>query len=182
MTQVISPSPQRSAPRKKRHTVRNAVLGIAGLIVLIVIITSVSHGGSNKPASSTSSPAAAASAPAASSAPAATSAPAAQQYTVAQQQAITAAQQYLSLGSGFSRQGLIQQLDSSAGSGFSKSLAKFAVNHVQVNWDHQAALAAKGYMQMGGFSYSGMVQQLQSSAGSGFTAAQARFGAKSVGL
>lgn len=37
-----------------------------------------------------------------------------------------------------------------------------AVNHVQVDWNQQAVLAAKGYMQMGGFSCSGMVQQLDS--------------------
>jgi hypothetical protein len=60
--------------------------------------------------------------------------------------------------------------------------AKFAVRHIKVSWDHQAALAAKGYMQMGGFSRSSMIQQLESSAGSGFTHAQAVFGAKSVGL
>ena len=35
-------------------------------------------------------------------------------------------------------------------------------DHIKVNWDHQAALAAKGYMQIGGFSYNGMVQQLES--------------------
>jgi hypothetical protein len=115
-------------------------------------------------------------------APPVSSAPAAPQYTVSQQSAITAAEQYLSMGEGFSREGLIQQLDSSAGSGFSVADAKFAVNHITVNWDQQAALAAKGYMQMGGFSRSSMVQQLESSAGSGFTHAQAIFGAKSVGL
>jgi Host cell surface-exposed lipoprotein len=152
--------------------------GIAAVVIVIVIIAALSSHGSTPPAASATSPAAAtSSAPAPSS-----SAPAAPQYSVAQEQAIQAAQQYLSMDSGFSRAGLIQQLDSSAGSGFSKSLARFAVSHIKVNWDHQAALAAKGYMQMGGFSYSGMVQQLDSSAGDGFTHAQAVFGAKSVGL
>jgi hypothetical protein len=177
--QQFEPPMAQPPRRKKRHLARNTLLGVAGLIVLIAIIANVSRGGSNKPSSSPSSPAAAA-ASAPSSAPA--SAPAAPQYTVAQQQAITAAEQYLSMGSGFSRAGLIQQLDSSAGSGFSESLALFAVNHVQVNWDQQAVEAAKGYMQMGGFSYSSLVQQLESSAGAGFTPAQARYGARSVGL
>jgi len=108
--------------------------------------------------------------------------PAAPAYTVAQQQAITAAEQYLSDGTGFSRQGLIQQLDSSDGSGFSESLAVFAVNHVQVNWDQQAVDAAKGYMQEGGFSYSSLVQQLDSPYGSGFTYSQAVYAAQQVGL
>lgn len=40
------------------------------------------------------------------------------------------------MGSGFSREGLISQLDSSAGDGFPQSLATFAVNHIKVNWDN----------------------------------------------
>jgi hypothetical protein len=128
-------------------------------------------------------PAAAASSPSNSvPAQAPSSAPAVPQFTVSQESAIQAAQQYLSMGTGFSREGLIQQLDSSAGSGFSVADATFAVNHIKVNWDQQAALAAKGYMQMGGFSYSSMVQQLESSSGSGFTPAQAAYGAKAAGL
>ena len=52
---------------------------------------------------------------------------------------------------GFSRRGLIQQLDSSSGNGFPKSVAEFAVNRITVNWDQQAVEAAKGYMQEGGW-------------------------------
>ena len=83
---------------------------------------------------------------------------------------------------GFSRLGLIQQLDSSSGNGFPKSVAEFAVNHIKANWDQQAAEAAKGYMQQGGFSYSGMVQQLDSPDGNDFTNSEAVYGAKAVGL
>jgi Host cell surface-exposed lipoprotein len=108
--------------------------------------------------------------------------PAGPQYTAAEQQAIDAAEGYINMGSGFSRQGLIQQLDSSAGDGFSQTLATFAVNHIKVNWYQQAVESAKGYMQMGGFSYSSLVQQLDSSAGEGFTYAQAVYAAKKVGL
>ena len=79
-------------------------------------------------------------------------------------------------------EGLIQQLDSSSGEGFSKKLAVFAVKHIKVNWYQQAVESAKGYMQMGGFSYSSLVQQLDSSAGEGFTYAQAVYAAKKVGL
>jgi hypothetical protein len=39
-------------------------------------------------------------------------------YTVAQQNAISSAKTYLSMGSGFSRYSLIEQLSSQAGSGF----------------------------------------------------------------
>ena len=56
------------------------------------------------------------------------------------------------------------------------------MNHVNVNWDQQAAEAAKGYMQEGGFSYSGMVQQLESPDGNDFTDSQAGYGAEAVGL
>jgi Host cell surface-exposed lipoprotein len=167
--------------------------GLLGLFILILIIVSVAAAAGRKSSGSGSGGAAASSAPAATTAPAgATSSaapgptqttPAAPQYTVAQQQAIQAAQGYLSDGEGFSRAGLIQQLDSPDGSGFTHALAVFAVKHIQVNWDQQAVIAAKGYMSDGeGFSYSSLVQQLDSSYGSGFTYAQAVYAAKAVGL
>jgi hypothetical protein len=110
------------------------------------------------------------------SAPATTKAPAAPPMTTAQQQAVDAAQSYLSLGQGFSEQGLLQQLTSSAGNGFSKSDAEFAINYLNPNWNQQAVDAAKGYLSLGqGFSEQGLLQQLTSSAGNGFTQAQAEF-------
>ena len=170
-------------PPRKRHRVRNAILAIAGAIVLIIIIASVASSGKDDTAAG-SSPGGAASSQAPS--PAATTssraAPAAAQYTPEQQQAIEAAKQYLQMGRGFSRLGLIQQLDSSSGNGFPRSVAKFAVTHIKVNWDQQAAEAAKGYMQQGGFSYNSMVQQLHSPYGNDFTYRQAVYGAKAVGL
>jgi hypothetical protein len=162
---------------------KKVALAFGAIVLLIIIISAVTSGGShnNTPAAA-SNPAAPVAATSSAPAPS-SSAPAVPQYTTSQQSAISAAEQYLSMGEGFSREGLIQQLDSSAGSGFSVADAKFAVNHIKVNWDQQAALAAKGYMQAeGGFSHSSLVQQLESSAGSGFTHAQAAFGAKSVGL
>jgi hypothetical protein len=102
--------------------------------------------------------------------------------TESQQQAITSAQQYLQMGSGFSRSGLIQQLSSNAGDGFPKADATFAVDHLNVNWKQQAVLSAKGYLQMGGFSHNSLLQQLDSSAGEGFTHAQAAYAVKHVGL
>lgn len=169
-------------PPRKRHRVRNTILAVAGTIVLIIIIASVASSGKGNTAAG-SSPGSAASSQAPS--PAATTpspaAPAAPQYTPEQQQAVAGAEQYLQMG-GFSRLGLIQQLDSSSGNGFPESIAKFAVNHIKVNWDQQAAEAAKGYMQQGGFSYSSMVQQLDSPYGNDFTYSQAVYGAKAVGL
>jgi hypothetical protein len=168
---------------RKRHRVRNVLLGVAGAIVLIIIISAVasSQNGVTKtpPATSATSSQAPPSPAAKTPSPAA---PAAPQYTPEQQQAIEAAKGYLQLGSGFSRLGLIQQLDSSAGSSFPRSVARFAVNHINVNWDQQAVEAAKGYMQEGGFSYGGMVQQLESPDGNDFTYSQAVYAAKAVGL
>jgi hypothetical protein len=102
--------------------------------------------------------------------------------TTAQQQAVDAAQEYLIMGSGFSQEGLIQQLTSSAGNGFAQADAQFAVNYLNPNWDAQAVDAAKGYLQMGGFSRSSLIQQLTSSAGNGFTEAQAEYAVSKVGL
>jgi hypothetical protein len=97
-------------------------------------------------------------------------------------QAVDAANGYLSEGDGFSEQGLLQQLTSSAGAGFTEAQAEYAINSLHPNWDAQAIDAAKGYMQMGGFSQASLIQQLTSSAGSGFTEAQAEYAASQVGL
>jgi hypothetical protein len=56
-------------------------------------------------------------------------APSSPSMTTAQQQAVEAAQGYLKLG-GFSRDSLIQQLTSSAGSGFTQAQAGYAANKV----------------------------------------------------
>jgi hypothetical protein len=111
-----------------------------------------------------------------SPAPSTPAAPSTPTMTVSQQQAVSAAQQYLASGQGFSYQGLLQQLTSSYGNGFSQSDAKFAINYVSpVNWDQQAVEAAKGYLAEGGFSQSSLLQQLTSSYGSGFTETQAEY-------
>jgi Host cell surface-exposed lipoprotein len=98
------------------------------------------------------------------------------------QQAVGAANGYLGIGTGFSEQGLLKQLTSSAGNGFTEAQAEYAVNHVHPDWDAQAVDAAKGYMQIGGFSRASLIQQLTSSYGSGFTEAQAEYAASQVGL
>jgi hypothetical protein len=97
-------------------------------------------------------------------------------------QAVDAANGYLSEGQGFSDQGLLQQLTSSAGDGFCEAQAEYAISSLHPDWDAQAVDAAKGYMQMGGFSQASLIQQLTSSAGSGFTQAQAQYAASQVGL
>lgn len=131
-----------------------------------------------------SSSAAASSAPATTAA-ATTAPPPPPQPTVSQQQAIDAADNYLSDGQGFSQAGLIQQLTSSYGNGFSTADATFAVNSLYHPglWDAQAALSAANYMSDGqGFSCSSLLQQLTSAYGSQFTYQQGEYGVQSVGL
>ncbi len=186
-----SPSmPPRRQPKRKSWPARHKVLtGLIAAGALFVIIEAASA--SNTPstpaadtgaASSSASPSAAVSSAAASSAQSTPAAPARQPMTAAQQQAVEAAQSYLTEGQGFSKQGLLQQLTSSAGNGFTQAQAKYAINYLHPDWDAQAVDAAKGYMQMGGFSQASLIQQLTSSAGSGFTQAQAEYAVSKVGL
>lgn len=101
--------------------------------------------------------------------------------SMAERQAILAAKEYLATQA-FSRQGLIDQLDSSAGSGFSKTASTLAVESLHVNWNDQAVKAAKAYLDVQAFSRSGLTSQLESSAGSQFTHSQAVYAVKRVGL
>jgi hypothetical protein len=103
--------------------------------------------------------------------------------TASQQQAVTSAQSYLSDGMGFSYSGLLQQLTSQAGEGFSRQDAQFALKQLHPDWNAQAVIAAKGYLSDGqGFSKSSLLQQLESSYGDGFTPAQAAYGVAQAGL
>lgn len=102
-------------------------------------------------------------------------------HTVAQEQAIGSAKDYLSVMA-FSKRGLIKQLSSKYGDGFSKADAKFAVNHIKVNWKKQAAKSAREYLSTGHFSHDGLVEQLESKYGEGFTHEQAEYGVRKAGL
>lgn len=82
---------------------------------------------------------------------------------------------------GFSRDGLIQQLSSSAGDGYDVADATAAVDSLDVDWNENAAKSAEQYLSMSGFSCSGLVQQLSSSAGDKYTESQARYGAQKAG-
>lgn len=108
--------------------------------------------------------------------------PAGPALTVSQQQAVIAANGYLRLGGGFSYQGLIDQLSSPYGNGFSVADATVAVNSLNADYNAQAVLAAKGYLSLGGFSHASLVEQLTSSYGNKFTVAQAEYAATQVGL
>lgn len=100
--------------------------------------------------------------------------------TFSQVNAARSASQYLRM-SGFSRDGLIQQLSSDAGDGYSVSDATAAVDSLDVDWNENAARSARQYLEMTGFSCQGLIEQLSSSAGDKYTREQAEYGARQAG-
>lgn len=101
--------------------------------------------------------------------------------TLSEREALQSAQEYISMEA-FSKAGLIDQLSSSAGEGFPKADAVWAVKHLHVSWFAEAVKSAKDYLSMEAFSRSGLIDQLSSSSGEGFTYAQATYAADKVGL
>ena len=104
----------------------------------------------------------------------------AQGLTGPQRNAVRSARQYLSM-TGFSRDGLIEQLSSSYGDGYDVADATVAVDSLDVDWNANAARSAEQYLNMTGFSCNGLIEQLSSSYGDKYTASQARYGAQSAG-
>lgn len=104
--------------------------------------------------------------------PAAPAPPAA---TTGQSNAVGKAQDYLDY-SAFSKSGLVKQLTYE---GFSAADAKYAVEHITVDWTVQADKKAKDYMAYSSFSRQSLIKQLTYE---GFTTAEATHGATSVGL
>ncbi len=102
--------------------------------------------------------------------------------TTGEANAAASAAQYLSEDSGWSKAGLIAQLDSSYGDGYTLAQATYGVDSQNANWDAQAVLCAKGYLATGSFSRAGLIAQLDSSYGSQFTYAQAVYGVTGAGL
>lgn len=100
--------------------------------------------------------------------------------TSAQRNAVRSAKQYLRM-TGFSREGLIGQLSSSAGDGYDAADAAAAVDSLDVDWNANAVKSAKQYLNMTGFSCKGLIEQLSSSAGDKYTVSQATFGAREAG-
>lgn len=98
-----------------------------------------------------------------------------------QRNATQAAQEYLASQS-FSRKGLIRQLSSSAGEGYSVKASTAAVDSLRTDWNEQAAKSAQEYLSTQSFSRNSLIRQLESSAGEGFTHSQAVYGVKAAGL
>lgn len=101
--------------------------------------------------------------------------------TAAQMNALRSAEDYLSF-KGFSKAGLIDQLSSEYGDGYAKADAKWAVDHLDVNWNEQAVRVARDYLDMKGFSRKGLIDQLSSAYGEQFTVKQATYAADKLGL
>jgi hypothetical protein len=151
----------------------------ACLVALVVAVSagSGSHSASGSPSGTASTASENTSQVPQSAKPAAQETPVAKkkpEMTSAQSNAVASAKQYLEIQA-FSKKGLIQQLSSSAGDGYPRADARFAVNYLHVDWNAQAVKAAREYLDMQSFSKSGLIRQLSSSAGSGFTPAQARY-------
>jgi hypothetical protein len=104
----------------------------------------------------------------------------AQRLTGPQKNAVRSAKQYLSI-MGFSRDGLIHQLSSDAGDGYSVADATVAVDSLSIDWNEQAVRSAKKYLSIMGFSCKGLIEQLSSSAGDRYTVSQATYGARQAG-
>ena len=196
------PQPYQAPKPPKKHTVRNIVLGvIVGMFLVIGGCTALIGGAlssvdtaepsgvatvDNGPTPDpVTTPTAEATEPTVTAPPKATQKPAPTKTTPAltagQEQAIGKAQDYLSF-SAFSRKGLIKQLSSEYGEGFSVADATFAVDHITVNWNEQAAKKAKEYLAMQHFSRQGLIHQLESAYGEQFTHRQAVYGVTKAGL
>lgn len=102
-------------------------------------------------------------------------APKEKKLTRSQENAVRSAESYLDF-SPFSKSGLVKQLKFEK---YSEKDAKFAVNHVKVNWNEQAVKAAKGYLDVSPFSKGGLIQQLEFE---GYTSSQAEYGVSKSGL
>ena len=97
----------------------------------------------------------------------------------ANRRALQSAESYLAM-SGFSKQGLYEQLSSSAGEGFTPAEAQYAVDHVHVDWNKEAVESARSYLEMEPMSRAELIDQLSSSAGEGFTYEQALYAVNKV--
>lgn len=87
--------------------------------------------------------------------------------------ALASAQDYLDLG-GFSRQGLIEQLEFE---GYSNADATYAADNVGADWNAEAVESAEDYLDTTSFSQQGLIEQLTFE---GFTPEQAQYAVAKV--
>lgn len=101
-------------------------------------------------------------------------------YSLEQQNALEEAQSYLAY-SGFSRQGLIDQLSSEYGGGYPVDVATWAVDTVGADWNAEAVESAQDYLDYSSFSRQGLYDQLTSAYGGQFTPDEANHALAAVG-
>lgn len=153
----------------------NKIRIIATTFVAVMLVGCASGGMNDTAPTVNTGPAVTSKAPAkAASKPAATTT--AKPISAEQRNAARSAQSYLSGETGFSRKGLIGQLKYE---GYSVKAATAAVDSLGIDWNAQAALKARGYLDGQAFSRKGLIGQLKYE---GFTAQQATYGVKQAGL
>ena len=188
---AISQAATSAASPKGNWFARHKIIsGVGGAVLLIAVINGVTGGEDTPesavaatPSATSTTPVAKASSTPKAAAPTPTKAaePAKPEMTKTQSNAVRSAENYISL-LGMSKKGLIRQLSSKAGDGYSVADATFAANNVKADWNKEAIEAAENYQSIMPMSRSGLIRQLSSSAGDGFTAAEAGQAADAVGL
>jgi hypothetical protein len=173
-----------------------ACTGLFGLVVLIGIIAAIAS--PSKPVASTTAPPVTSGDPNIPTVPPTTAAPTtaptpteppttapptteAPKETSGQSNARRSAQQYLKTMP-FSRAGLIKQLSSSYGAGFSLEDATYGADSLNANWNEQAVRSAKQYLSTMPFSRDALIKQLSSDYGAQFTYDEAVYGVNGAGL
>lgn len=159
-----------------------AVAALGALLVVVGFVGAVTTGDDPDDNSSSAPPSSAtvedadetapSTAPSTTAAPTTTLPPEPPEVTNARRSAL----QYLEF-SGFSRQGLIDQLSSEYGDQYPVDAATAAVDSLNVDWNAEAVEAAEAYLEFQGFSHAGLVDQLSSEYGDQFTPEQAEHGA-----
>lgn len=155
-------SDEKSEKKKKGHGCGCAVAVSVALIVFVLMMTPSSSTTSSTPGTK-------------SSTSIKSSISADDSLTMGQRNALRSAQTYLSAGMGFSYSGLEDQLEYE---GYSTEDATYAVDHCGADWNEQAAIKAKNYINSMSFSRSGLIEQLEFE---GFSQSQAEYGATAVG-
>lgn len=102
------------------------------------------------------------------------------EYTLEQENTLGTARSYLDL-TGFSRQGLIDQLSSEYGSGFPLDVATWAADTVGADWNAEAVESAQSYLDLRSFSRQGLYEQITSQYGGQFTPEEANQALTAVG-
>lgn len=88
--------------------------------------------------------------------------------------ALRSAETYTKM-SGFSYNGLYEQLTSEYGEAYSPEAAQYALDNLDVDWNEQALKSAKNYQEIMPMSDDGLFEQLTSEYGDGFTPEQAQY-------